>query len=353
MDRKKHLDNAVELKDLVYAPLGAISDANIRLSSNIVDFLASTGDMDIDSSGKPVVNLRTIQMVYDQLRSDAMDNTVADRIGLEIPLLSIYPLSSLKVSKTKIAFDAEIKGMKAVEGDLKIYTQVSSRRQRQGSGQARFSYKVELDSTPIPEGLARFIDTLNTQAIPKRIHSKPVDDSGNKLTGRELEEYERQIQLKEQEAELTSKLEEIREMIRIKNNALNLETGMDFEEYQAHLDHLGSTGEEIHPPETYTSIVKYQEISADLESQLDELRREMVMNKVHEDGNEDDTSEARQDNMTEAQMFTRTSLGNENSPPSSADDDAPRCGSQVGLPHEQQDGQAEEPQGGSNEHFSN
>jgi len=91
---KPRAESAVELRDLVYAPLGAVAEANIRLSSHIVDFLASTGDMNTDASGRPVVRLRTIQMMYEQLGSDALDNTVADSIGLTIPLLSVYPLNA-------------------------------------------------------------------------------------------------------------------------------------------------------------------------------------------------------------------------------------------------------------------
>lgn len=52
MDKKIQTDNTVELKDLVYAPLHAISAANIRLSSSIVDFLASTGDLIVSASDK-------------------------------------------------------------------------------------------------------------------------------------------------------------------------------------------------------------------------------------------------------------------------------------------------------------
>lgn len=283
MDKKAQMDNTVELKDLVYAPLQAISAANIRLSAGIVDFLASTGDLGKDSSGKPVVQLRTIQMLYEQLRTDAMDNTVADSIGLEVPLLSIYPLSSLKVSKSKVCFNAEIRSLNFVDGEVKVYTQVCSGNEREGSNQARVSYEVELDSAPISEGLARFIDTLNTQAIPKLISSKPVDNTGKRLTGKELEEYERLKAFKAKENELTAKLNEVKEMIRSKNNALKLETGMSYEEYSDHLETVDTNGEETVQPEAYAAITEYQQISAGLETQLNELKREMVIAKVGDD----------------------------------------------------------------------
>lgn len=283
MDKKQQMDNTVELKDLVYAPLQAISAANIRLSASIVDFLASTGDLSKDANGKPVVQLRTIQMLYEQLRTDAMENTVSDSIGLEIPLLSIYPLSSLKVSKSKVSFDAEIRSLGIVDGEVKIYTQVCSKNERDGANQARVSYEIELDSAPISEGLARFIDTLNTQAIPKLINSKPVDNTGKRLSGKELEDYERQVAYRAKENELASKLNDVKELIRSKNNALKLETGMSFDEYTDHIDSLANAGEDAEAPESYTSIKEYQEISGGLEAQLAELRRDMVISKVGDD----------------------------------------------------------------------
>ena len=279
MDKKSQMDSSVELKELVYAPLEAISEANIRLSSNIVNFISSTGDVNTDSSGKKVIQLRTIQMMYEQLRSDELNSTVADSIGLEIPLLSIYPLSSLKISKTKVAFDAEIKTMKATDEGIRIFTQVCSSKQRAGAIIPRISYEVEMDSAPVPEGLARFIDTLNTQAIPKLIHSKPVDNSGKKLSGKELEEYEKLRDFKQKESTLFTKLSEVKEMIRAKSNALKLETGMSFDEYSEQMDNQKEPSNTT-PPESYTAIKQYQAISNDLESQLNSLRSEIIINNV-------------------------------------------------------------------------
>ena len=288
MKDKKQMDNAIELHDLVYAPLGAIADANIRLSSSIVDFLANTGDLSTSLTGEKVVKLRTIQMMYEQLRNDALDNSVADCIGLEIPLLSIFPLSALKVSKTKVMFGAEIKSMKTGEDGLKIFTQVSSSNQRQGAAQPRISYEVELDSSIVSEGLARFVDILNTQAIPKRLYSKPVDGTGKKLTGKELEDYERMMGLKRKESDLNSKLNEVREMIRVQNNALQLETGMSYEEYKEHALHIGDI-DAAELPDAYATIEKYQPVAAELEAQLSEVRIQLVENKVQgEDGKTDE-----------------------------------------------------------------
>jgi len=291
MPDKKQMDNAIELQDLVYAPLGAIADANIKLSSSIVDFLASTGDLTTDQAGEKVVKLRTIQMMYEQIRNDSMNNTVADSIGLEIPLLSIYPLSALKVSKTKVSFGAEIRSMQDTGDGLKIYTQVSSSNQRKGAAQPLINYEVELDSSTISEGLARFVDILNTQAIPKLLNSKPVDNTGRKLTGQELDDYEQAMELSRRESELNSKIAEVRELIRTQNNILERDTGMNFDEYTEHLEHLRESGTPMEEPDAYTQIKKFQPISVDLDAELIGVRTQMVKKKVATDNGSGDTND--------------------------------------------------------------
>ncbi|MCL2226663.1 MAG: DUF2589 domain-containing protein [Oscillospiraceae bacterium] len=280
MSDKKQMDNTVELQDLVYAPLGAIAGANIQLSSSIVDLLASTGDLSTDQSGEKVVKLRTIQMMYEQLRSDSMNNSVADCIGLEVPLLSIYPLSALKVSKTKVSFGAEIRGMQNTADGLKIFTQVSSANQRAGASQPQISYEVELDSAGVSEGLARFVDILNTQSMPKLLSSRPVDNTGRRLAGQELEDYQRTLASSRRESELVAKLGEVRELIRTQNNTLQRETGMSFDEYKENLEHLQESNAAAEVPEAYRQIERFQPISAELEAELNELRMQIVKKNV-------------------------------------------------------------------------
>jgi hypothetical protein len=285
MEKRKNHQNAVELKDLVYAPLKAVSEANMRLSSNIVDFLASTGDLSADDAGKPTVHLHTIQMQYQQLRNDAENNTVAERIGLEIPLLSIYPLSSLKVSKTKVAFDVEVKDMEMVGDSVRIYTQVCSKKQRDSANQARFSFEMELESVDISEGLARFVDTLNAQAMPKRIHSKPLDESGKALAGKDLENYRKRMELIDRENELREKISEISEIIRGKNSALNSKTGMNYNEHITHLSYTNTEPEDEEIDGLGESIKGYREMSADLEEQLNEIRKEKITLQIQGEQN--------------------------------------------------------------------
>jgi hypothetical protein len=269
------VNNSVELKELVYAPLQALSESNIRLSSSIVDFISTIGELSNDEAGNYTAHLNTIQMQYKQLRNDADDNTVADLIGLEIPLLSIYPLSTLKVTKSKISFNLEVKDMEIKEETLKIYGQICSGNQRQNANIPRLSYEIEIDSAPISEGLARFIDILNAHSTPKHIYTKPLDESGNELKGKELNYYREKLSYMEREAEINEKLREIKKLIRGKNKLLSTKIGMDYDEYLESPDYTENQhDEEI--VELCETIMEYREIRDNLEEQLDSLQKEKV-----------------------------------------------------------------------------
>jgi hypothetical protein len=289
-EREKGMEinnNAVELKEMVYAPLQALSDANIKLSSNIVDFISSASELSDDESGNYTAHLNTIQMQYKQLRNDADDNTVADLIGLEVPLLSICHLSTLKVSKSKVSFSLEVKELKNSGEAVKIYTQVSSGQQRESANIPRLNYEIELESAPVSEGLARFLDVLNANATPKHIRTDPLDDSGNTLKGEDLGFYKKRMEFMEREAELKEKLREIRRVIRSKNKLLSTKTGMDYDEYLESPD-FNMKDEEI--SELCTSIREYREIRSSLEDQLDSIEKEKVEHFLN--GNETEDNNA-------------------------------------------------------------
>jgi hypothetical protein len=270
-------NNIAELKELVYAPLQALSEANVKLNSSIVDYISTVSELNNDEAGNYTAHLNTIQMQYKQLRSDADDNTVTDLIGLEIPLLSICPLSALKISKTKVAFNMEIKEINVSDESVKIYTQVCSEKQRKSANVPRIKYEIELESAPISEGLARFIDVLNVNSTPKQIFTKPLDESGNELKGEELEFYKERLNYMEQEAELNEKLREIKKMIRNKNKMLSIKIGMNYDEYLESPDYDKENHEDKTVFELCNSIAEYREIRENIEEQLEELQKKKVL----------------------------------------------------------------------------
>jgi response regulator of citrate/malate metabolism len=79
--------------DNYYSSLESVFEANAKMSQNMIDTIMKfSDDKGHDSDGYPVVQLKTLQLVYDQMRHDEMDMLCTEKIGLEVPLLSIIPL---------------------------------------------------------------------------------------------------------------------------------------------------------------------------------------------------------------------------------------------------------------------
>ncbi len=267
----------VELRDLVYAPLQAVSFANIQLSSNIVDFLAATGDPSTDPLGKTTISLRTIQMLYESVKNDAHDNAVSDSISLELPLLSIFPLSTLKVSKSKISFSTQVRDVQNVGGQPKILAELAGGSPKRMAHAPAIRFEVELEGVQVAEGLARFVDTLNANAVPKQLARRPLDEKGNKLTGPDLERYERQMETARRERQMQAHLAEADDMIRVKNNELKMETGMEYEEFLTVKDQTVCSPAATEAAE---AIAEFKSIKRSMEQSLEQLRAEQLKERI-------------------------------------------------------------------------
>ena len=276
-DKEENAQSQLPLRELVYAPLQAVAQANIRLSANIVEFLTATGDPYTDSMGKSAINLRTIQMLYDQMRSDGQDNTVTDCISLEIPLLSIYPLSTMKISKSRVAFDTAVRDVQVIDGELRIMAEVTGAKTSEQNHTPKISFEIELEGVPPSEGLARFVDVLNTNAVPKHISRKPLDPMGNKLTGSDLEAYQLEMEDLSKEKRMQAHLSEAEEMIRVKNGELRIATGMEYTEFTAT---VRSADPDENVAEIVTTIEDYRDIKQRLERSLDKLRTDRLRRKM-------------------------------------------------------------------------
>jgi hypothetical protein len=216
-------------------------------------------------------------MQYKQLRTDADDNTVADLIGLEVPLLSIYPLTSLKVSKTKISFNLNVKNMKAEENSIKIYAQFCAKKQRENANLAGINFDVELESVPASEGLARFIDLLNANMTPKIISTEILDNEGYVLTGKKRKQYEERIALLERETEINNKLLEIIKILRSKNKALKTLTGgLDYDECLENSNYNNNDQKNEEITGLINTIKEYRDIRENLEGQLNAIQNEKM-----------------------------------------------------------------------------
>lgn len=204
-DNSKYSNNFINLDDLVYTPLHAISQSNINLSGSVMDLIASTGSIDpADESN--TIHLKTVSLAYEQINNDSMNGKTIEEVGLKIPLVSILPITNLQVKKTKLSFDAEIKKIHRDNKNKKYIMESRvcscSKQRRKYDGLPKLSFEIELESVPVPEGMARIIDLLNANPIPEILSSKQIDDKGEVVVGEEAEYYQKMKLLKSKEARI-------------------------------------------------------------------------------------------------------------------------------------------------------
>jgi hypothetical protein len=231
----------VNLRQLVYSSLEPIIEANARMSQSMVDTIMKfSDDKGHDDDGYPVVQLKTLQLVYDQIRHDDLDMLCSEKIGLEVPLLSIIPLSNLKVSKSKISFSTEVQEIEYSEGVVDIYTKVASAESDRSGQSSRIDFEIEMDSDPVAEGLSRVIDQLGQNFIPNVHEKSPIDPDGTKLDTEDREHYEKKKKMRQKEQRLTRLLSQLNEIQRMDEGLTESEESLkifkDLEPYKLELD---------------------------------------------------------------------------------------------------------------------
>lgn len=201
----KYSNNFINLDDLVYTPLRAISQSNINLSGSVMDLIASTGDINPTDESN-TIHLKTVNLAYEQINNDSMNGKTIEEVGLKIPLVSVLPITNLQIKKTKLNFDAEIKKIHRDNKNNKYIMEsrvcASSKQRRKDDGLPKLSFEIELESVPISEGMARIVDILNANPIPQILSTKQVDDRGEVVVGEEAEYYQKMKLLKTKEARI-------------------------------------------------------------------------------------------------------------------------------------------------------
>jgi hypothetical protein len=98
---------------------------------------------------------------------------------MQVPLLSIVPLTNLNVENAEIDFSTEVKAEKGEDGKCSITARICSPEQRESDFLPRVSYKMKVNSLPATEGIMRITDQLSSNQIAKRTDSTPVAVDGN------------------------------------------------------------------------------------------------------------------------------------------------------------------------------
>lgn len=165
------------LDELVYAPLHALASSNQQLRAQVVDMIRDMGAIR-QNGQEETVHLKNLNIAYDQIRPEGDDGYSVDNLQMQIPILSIVPLTNLNVEKAQIDFSTEIKA-EAGENGGRLLARICSPEQRDSDFLPRVNYKMQIQSLPATEGILRLTDLLSTNQIAKKTDTTPVAVDGN------------------------------------------------------------------------------------------------------------------------------------------------------------------------------
>lgn len=166
------------LDDLVYAPLHALAKSNHQLRAEIVSAIRDLGTSR-QNGQEEVIHLDNINIAYDQIRTEGEDGYSVDNLQVQVPLLSIVPVTNLGVDKAEISFSTEVKAVNNKEtGETKINARICSPSQRESDFLPKVSYKLQISAIPATEGIMRLTDALSTNQVAKKTDTTPVAASG-------------------------------------------------------------------------------------------------------------------------------------------------------------------------------
>lgn len=166
------------LDDLVYAPLHALSKSNQQLRSQVVDAIKSMGVVRQEGQ-EETIWLNNINIAYEQVRQEGEEGYSVDNLQMQVPLLSVIPVTNLNVEKAEIDFSTEVRAEKGEENACKITARICSPSQRESDFLPRVTYKLKVSSLPATEGMLRLTDLLSTSQVAKQVDTTPVAADGN------------------------------------------------------------------------------------------------------------------------------------------------------------------------------
>lgn len=171
-------DEFLPLDELVYAPVQALANSNRQLQSQIIELLKSTGTVRQDGS-EEIIQLDSLNIAYEQVRSEAEDEYSVDNLQLKLPLLSVIPLSNLKIDEAEINFSVEVRAESGRDGDYALSARICSPEQRDSDFLPRVCYQLKLGSIPATEGILRLTDLLGNNPVAKQTDTTPINVTGS------------------------------------------------------------------------------------------------------------------------------------------------------------------------------
>lgn len=167
------------LDDLVYAPLHALAQSNHQLRAQVVDAIKNMGTLR-QSGAEETIYLNNLNIAYDQVRQEGEEGYSVDNLQMQVPLLSIVPVTNLTVDKAEIDFSTEVKADRnEEEGLCRIMARICAPEPRESDFLPKVSYRLQISSLPATEGILRLTDTLSSNQIAKKLDTTPVAVDGN------------------------------------------------------------------------------------------------------------------------------------------------------------------------------
>ncbi|MBO5281964.1 MAG: DUF2589 domain-containing protein [Lachnospiraceae bacterium] len=202
----------IPLDDLVYAPLHALAKSNQQLRAQVVDAIRSMGTLR-QNGAEETIRLNNINIAYDQVRPEGDEGYSVDNLQMQVPLLSIVPITNLNVEKAEIDFSTEVKAEKGEDGKCAVTARICSPEQRESDFLPRVSYKMKLRSIPATEGVLRLTDLLSANQIAKKTDTTPVAVDGNLGSEEQKNTWQEVTRLKAKIKKLKQLYQKISDMI--------------------------------------------------------------------------------------------------------------------------------------------
>jgi len=145
---------------------------------------------------------RSALFKFQRNEPDPDGNMSSQEMAVEVPLLAIVPIPNLQIDEVNVIFDMEVRqseraetsvaaslslsgsaGFGPVSVSISGSVSASHSNTRSSDNSAKYHVSVLATNHGIPEGLARVLDMMAANVAPNMVSSKPVDRSGNELTG--------------------------------------------------------------------------------------------------------------------------------------------------------------------------
>ncbi|MEY8393094.1 DUF2589 domain-containing protein [Lachnospiraceae bacterium] len=218
-------NNFILLDELVYAPLHALAESNQKLRAHVIDFIKNMGSVK-QNGQEEIIHLDNMNLAYDQVRQENEEGYSLDNLQVQIPLLSVVPITNLAVEKAEITFATEVRAENDTDGKVRINGRICSPEQRDSNFLPRVSYHMEVKSMPATEGVMRITDMLSSNQMAKQLDTTPVTMNGNlsteeqKNTWQEISEFKSQVKkLKQLYQKVTENLKEQEKLYQISQDA--------------------------------------------------------------------------------------------------------------------------------------